>query len=124
MFKKLYSISEVTKILNLKSKYNKKTPTYILRFWEKKFSQIKPKKINNNRRYYTIEQIEKLKFIKYLLKDKGLTIKGAKNLLQKRLNKLDDNQTSSISSDYYKKNFKTKTIKILEKLTKLKNRNG
>ena len=54
---KLISISEVSKILNLVDPKTKKPLNYILRYWEKEFKQIKPKKINN-RRYYTAKQIE------------------------------------------------------------------
>ena len=45
---------------------NIKPLNYILRYWEKKFNQIKPKKINNQR-YYTLEQVEIIKLIKFLL---------------------------------------------------------
>ena len=53
---------------------------HTLRFWEKEFKQIKPKIFAGKRRYYDIRTIEVLK-IKFLLKDKGMTIKGVKNQL-------------------------------------------
>ena len=53
------------KILNLKSRSGQKLPTHTIRFWEKEFKQIQPKKINN-RRYYSIDQIEIIKLIKFL----------------------------------------------------------
>ena len=56
----------------------KKPLNHILRYWEKEFKQIKPKKINN-RRYYSPEQVEIIKMIKFLLKNKGMTISGVKN---------------------------------------------
>ena len=46
------TISEVVKILNLKSNKGGKLPTHTIRFWEKQFKQIKPKIFNSNRRYY------------------------------------------------------------------------
>ena len=50
---------------------------HILRYWEKEFKEIKPKKINN-RRYYSLKQVEIIKMIKFLLKNKGMTISGVK----------------------------------------------
>ena len=77
---KLFKISEVSKIINLIGVSNKKPLNYILRYWEKEFKQIKPKKINNQR-YYTKQQVEMIKLIKFLLKTKGMTVLGVKNLL-------------------------------------------
>ena len=77
---KLVNISQLAKLLNLYDKKNDKAFTYILRYWEKEFSQIKPIKIRN-RRYYSTKQVDLIKMIKYMLKDKGMTIKGVKNLL-------------------------------------------
>ena len=45
------TIGEVAKLLNLKSKKKGVLPTYIIRFWETQFKQIKPKILNSNRRY-------------------------------------------------------------------------
>ncbi len=86
---KLFNISEVSKLLKLINPTTKKPTNYILRFWEKEFKLVKPLLINN-RRYYTDKQIEKLKLIKYLLKDKGLTITGAKNILKSKENSLQN----------------------------------
>ena len=46
------TIGEVVKILNLKSNDKGSLPTHVIRFWETQFKQIKPKKLNSNRRYY------------------------------------------------------------------------
>ena len=62
------TIGEVVKILDLKSRTGQKTPTYTIRFWEKEFKQIKPKILNNNRRYYDQSCIDLLKKIKFLLR--------------------------------------------------------
>tara|TARA_B100001564_G_scaffold346454_1_gene346191 strand:+ start:33 stop:413 length:381 start_codon:yes stop_codon:yes gene_type:complete len=117
--KKLFTISEVSKILNLVDPQTKKPSNHILRYWEKEFNEIKPKKINN-RRYYSSKQIEIIKKIKFLLKSKGMTILGAKSLISKNRNKLDDNNNDSLKADYYKYNLKTKSKLLLEKIKKFK----
>ena len=74
----------------------------------------------NNRRYFTEDQIEVIRLIKYLLKDKGLSIKGVKKILNQNINKLDDYSKVSLKVDYYKNSFREKTKKILDKIQKLK----
>ena len=64
-----YTISNVSKKL--------KVPTHVLRFWEKKFNFIKPKKNHTGRRYYSNQDIVNLEIIKDLLHNKGYTIAGA-----------------------------------------------
>ena len=113
------TISELAKILNLIDKSSKKPLNHILRYWEKEFKQIKPKKINN-RRYYSPKQVETLKLIKFLLKNKGMTISGVKNILNFNTNKLDGYNSDSLKADYYKKNFIDKSKSLLEKIKKLK----
>ena len=56
---------------------------YVLRFWETKFSQFRPVKRSGGRRFYRPSDIDKLKVIKSLLYDNGLTIKGAVEQLKK-----------------------------------------
>ena len=75
------TIGEVAEILKLKSKKKGVFSTHTIRFWETQFKQIKPKLLNSNRRYYDQKTIDILKKIKFLLKDKGLTISGAKKIL-------------------------------------------
>ena len=116
---KLIKISELSKILDLVSSSSKKPSNHILRYWEKEFRQIKPKIINNHR-YYSKDQVEIIKLIKFLLKDKGLTISGAKKILNSNINKLDDYNSSSLKADYYKKKIKQKSENILKKLERLK----
>ena len=116
---KLINISQVSRILNLVDPSSKKPRNHILRYWEKEFKQIKPKKINS-RRYYSTQQIEVIKLIKFLLKNKGMTILGVKNKLNNNLNKLDDRIPHSLKTDYYKINFKEKSKKILEKINDIK----
>jgi DNA-binding transcriptional MerR regulator len=118
--KKLVTISELSKILNLINPKNLKPQNHVLRYWEKKFRQIKPKKINN-RRYYSSEQVETIKMIKFLLKNKGMTISGVQNLLNLNINKLDDYNSHSLKAEYYKKKIKEKSKTLLNKLKKMKN---
>ena len=117
---KLINISNLSKKLELIDPKNKKPLSYIIRYWEKEFRQIKPK-IINNRRYYSNEQVELFKLIKFLLKDKGMTIKGVKNVLNSKINKLDEYNSDGLKIHYYQKNIKNKTEQILKKLIKLKN---
>tara|TARA_Y100001958_G_C21204151_1_gene530429 strand:+ start:860 stop:1240 length:381 start_codon:yes stop_codon:yes gene_type:complete len=116
---KLLTISEVSKILNLTNSINKKPLNYTLRYWEKEFKQIKPKRINS-RRYYTLEQVEIIKLIKFLIKNKGMTINGVKNVLNLKINKLDDYKSHSLKAEYYKKSFEEKSKNILKKINNLK----
>ena len=69
-----YSISEVASMLNLEA--------YVLRFWEKEFPHLRPKKNRAGNRTYQQKDIEQLLQIKHLLYDKGFTIDGARNLLK------------------------------------------
>ena len=115
---KLINISEASKQLNLIDKISQKPLNHILRYWEKEFKEIKPKKINN-RRYYTSEQFEILKMIKFLLKNKGMTISGVKTLLKSKINKLDDTNNLSLKAEYYRSNIKTKSKLLLKKIKKI-----
>ena len=116
---KLINISELSKILDIINVKTKKPSNYILRYWEKEFKQIKPT-IIKNRRYYSEKQVNNIKLIKFLLKDKGMTVNGVKNLLKSNINSLDDYNSYSLKADYLKKNIKDKTKNILEKINKLK----
>ena len=111
------TISEVTKILNLKSKKGRALPTHTIRFWEKEFKQIKPKIFSGNRRYYDEKNIKLLKKIHYLLKDQGMTINGVKKILNnKDPLKLDETVNDSIKSQ----NLKNKLVKISNIVKSLK----
>ena len=119
---KLITISELSKKLGLVKSDKKKPSNYTLRYWEREFKQIKPK-IINKRRYYSTDQVIIIKFIKALLKDHGMTIKGVKKILS--LNKkLDYTKLDGLSADYYKKNIKNRSEVILKKIKKLKKRYG
>ncbi|MFT5703545.1 MAG: DNA-binding transcriptional MerR regulator, partial [Rickettsiales bacterium] len=58
--------------------------THVIRFWEEKFSQIKPQIGKGDRRYYFNDQVAVLKKIKSLLHDEGYSIAGLQKLLNKR----------------------------------------
>lgn len=108
----------MSKLINLVDK-NKKPLNYIIRYWEKEFIEIKPKKINK-RRYYTSKQVETIKLIKFLLKNKGMTINGVKNVLKYDINKLDDYNSHSLKAEYHRKKFEEKSKEVLNKIRKLK----
>ena len=115
--KKTYkSISEVAKILNLVNKKNGKLSTHTIRFWEKQFKQIKPYIFSGKRRYYDNKSILILKKIKFLLKNKGMTIKGVKIELQNTKSELDEYDNKTIN----KKNIKNKLSKIASIIKNLK----
>jgi DNA-binding transcriptional MerR regulator len=65
----LRTISEASEILDI--------PQHVLRFWETKFTQIKPLKRNGGRRFYRPQDLDILQQIKHLLYSQGYTIKGA-----------------------------------------------
>ena len=69
-----YSISEVSQMFGITNSQ--------LRHWEKEFSQIHPQKNRNGERMYTAQDIETVRKIFLLLKDKGFTIEGAKKFLE------------------------------------------
>ena len=73
-------------------------PAHVLRFWESKFSVLKPLKRSGGRRYYRAEDIQLLKCIKSLLYDEGYTIKGAQNSLKKRTSASGSVQTNETNS--------------------------
>ena len=113
------SISEVAKLLNLINNSTGKPNTHTLRYWEKQFTQIKPKIFSGKRRYYDNKSINTLKKIKYLLKDQGLTINGVKKYLNnKKLLELDHFQNSSIKGPNI--NLKSKIKKISSLIKEIK----
>ena len=70
------TISEVADTLDV--------PPHVLRFWETRFTQIKPVKRGGGRRYYRPEDVNLLRGIKGLLYDEGMTIKGAQKILREK----------------------------------------
>jgi DNA-binding transcriptional MerR regulator len=72
--KRYYSIGEVAKAFDVKPS--------LLRFWEKEFKEIQPKKKQSGNRKYTPENVQTLQYIYHLVKEKGMTLQGAKKQLQ------------------------------------------
>ena len=72
-----YSIGEVAKAFNVNAS--------LLRFWEKEFDVISPKKNKKGNRYFTPEDIKNLKLIYHLVKERGYTLEGAKVALQEKV---------------------------------------
>ena len=120
------TIGEVAKIVGLVDKKKGTLSTHTIRFWEKEFSQIKPKILSGKRRYYNNKIIRVIKLIKYLLKEKGMTIKGVKTVLNnpKSLT-LDDTTKYDVSNQSFNKEKikdKIKKIsKIIDELKELEN---
>ncbi len=73
MEKLYYSISEVSKMLDISFSN--------LRFWEKEFKQLKPKRNSGNTRFYSENDIKLIKQIQYLVNDQKLTLEGVKQAL-------------------------------------------
>jgi DNA-binding transcriptional MerR regulator len=72
--KKYFSIGEVAEMLDV--------ATSLIRFWESEFDIIKPKKNRKGNRQFTREDIDNVKLIYHLVKEKGYTLQGAKDLLK------------------------------------------
>ena len=122
MFKKsnrLLNISELAIMIGLVNTKNNKPLTHTLRFWETKFKQLKPTILAGGRRYYSNKDIEVVKMIFFLLKEQGMTINGAKKMMNDNLKDLDDTKSTSIKALYYKKLIKEKSKSILKKIKKL-----
>ena len=114
---KYKTIGEVAKILNLINQKNGSPSTHTIRFWEKEFKQIKPKIFTGNRRYYDENSINILKKIKYLLKDKGMTLNGVKKVLNSKVSDIDEFYNTSINQKYI---IKKKLIKIKKLVKEIK----
>ena len=101
------TIGETAKELNLIDKKTGQLQTHTIRYWETQFKQIRPIIRAGGRRYYSNKNIKIINYIKFLLKEKGLTINGVKKLLNdKNSDSLDD----SVNLGVYKPNLKTTKI--------------
>lgn len=72
--KRYYSIGEIAKAFNVNAS--------LIRFWEKEFDILKPKKNAKGNRMFTPEDLKNLKIIFHLVKEKGFTLDGAKDYLK------------------------------------------
>lgn len=71
-----YSIGEVANMFNVN--------TSLIRFWEKEFKLIQPKKNKQGKRLFTVKDIENINKIYQLVKIKGFTLEGAKNAMKEK----------------------------------------
>ena len=123
---KYKTIGQVAKELDLIDKKTGYLQTHTLRYWETQFRQIKPSIRAGKRRYYSQKDFKIIKFVKYLLKEKGLTIIGVKKILNNPNNQsIDQNDVLGIykptldNTSVIKE--KVKNIsKIIEELKKIK----
>tara|TARA_B100000029_G_scaffold166032_1_gene162269 strand:+ start:9916 stop:10320 length:405 start_codon:yes stop_codon:yes gene_type:complete len=121
------TIGEVAKHLDLVDPKSGRLQTHTIRYWETQFKQIKPTIMAGRRRYYTKKDLKIINHIKYLLKEKGLTINGVKKILKETdFASLDDHAKLGV----YKQDLQTNKIikdkiknisKIIKELKKLKN---
>ncbi len=72
--KRYYSIGEVAAMFDAN--------TSLIRFWEKEFDILKPKKNKKGNRLFTPKDVQNLKLIHHLVKERGFTLKGAKSKLK------------------------------------------
>ena len=117
------TIGEVAKELGLINKENGLLQTHTLRYWETQFKQIKPLIRAGNRRYYSKKNLKVIKLIKFLLKEKGLTINGVKKILNNtKTHSLDDNVDLGINKPDLEttKSIKDKINKISKIVKELK----
>lgn len=73
--KMFYSISEVAQMFNV-------TET-LLRYWEKEFPNIKPEKAGRGIRQYTKDDIEQVRLVHHLVKERGMTLQGARDMIRR-----------------------------------------
>ena len=77
-----YTIGEVSKMFNVNAS--------LIRFWEKEFDVLQPKKNKKGNRLFTPEDVENLRIIFYLVKERGFTLQGAKIKLKENTAELYD----------------------------------
>jgi len=114
------TIGEVTKELGLINKKTGRLQTHTLRYWETQFKEIKPLIRAGQRRYYSLEVFEIIKNIKFLLKERGITINGVKKILnKKKIDSLDDNVYTGINNNNLNSKILIKSkIKNISKIIK------
>tara|TARA_B100000963_G_scaffold183525_1_gene159512 strand:+ start:962 stop:1330 length:369 start_codon:yes stop_codon:yes gene_type:complete len=112
------TIGEVAEMLNLINIKNGSLSTHTLRYWEREFKQIRPKVLAGNRRYYDHRTVEVIKRVKYLLKDKGMTIQGVRKYLDNDETYLDDSMDININTKNILKRKLNKISNIIKELKK------
>ena len=114
------TIGEITKELGLIDKKTGRLQTHTIRYWETQFRQIRPRVKAGGRRYYSVKIFKIIKYIKFLLKERGLTINGAKKILNSSdTHSIDDNINIGINkSDLNKTKIIKNKIKNISKIIK------
>ncbi len=97
-----YSIGEVAEMFNVNAS--------LIRFWEKEFAVLKPKKNKKGNRLFTVKDIQNLEKIYDLVKVKGFTLEGAKKELKQK-NRVNHSSNDDISDV---------NLQVMEKLEKIK----
>ena len=109
------TIGEVTKELGLINKKTGHVQTHTIRYWETQFKQITPSIRAGKRRYYSKKDFRIIELIKFLLKDRGLTINGVRKILNNPdIHSLDEN----INLGVYRPHLETTKI-IKDKIKKI-----
>ncbi len=107
--KSFFTISKTAEIIGVQP--------HVLRFWEKKFSSINPKKNLSGRRFYSSIDVENLLMIKKLLYEDGFTIKGAVSVVDKTNQKIKDDFDDDINVSL------TKSIDLIQQGLEIIKRN-
>lgn len=97
--KHFYSISEVAEMFGVN--------TSLIRFWENEFDNIKPHKNKKGNRLFTMEAIEEVRLVFHLVKERGMTLKGAKQ-------KIKDNRDDTLQEHELVKRLKEIRLLLLE----------
>ena len=82
--KKYFTIGDVAKKF--------KVATSLIRYWEQEFENINPKKNSKGNRKYTKDDIKEVEIVYHLVKEKGYTLNGARELIEKRRNETENNK--------------------------------
>lgn len=106
--KKYYKISEVAEIIKL--------PASTLRFWESQFTIIKPRRNARGTRFYTASDIEKIRMVAFLVKEKGLRLDAA----QEQIRNNHTNVSHHAAAVERLHNIRTQLVSLLSSLTSLR----
>lgn len=86
-----------------------------LRYWEQEFDNIKPQKTSGGARQFTKEDIQQVEIVYHLLKEKGMTIEGAKQKLKER----KDDEEKRVAALHKMKNIKKELLQLQDEFNKL-----
>lgn len=106
--KKYYKISDVAEMLNL--------PASTLRFWESQFTIINPKRNSKGTRFYTPRDVETIRMVHFLVKEKGLKLDAA----QEEIRKNRDGVNKKFEAIERLKNVRNRIQEMIDALHKLR----